>query len=352
MRSILLPFILAVYTVGVADDGWWCSAGGIECYGKSHPTIRMVSEDLKIHLLEDQSADVDVTFVFHNEGKATQVTMAFPETYEMKVGASVGNFRTWVDGKRVAVKRKEISRGDPKAAEPMDETGKAVWLKKVSFAANQTLNVRVAYNGGMSGTTSGDRTFTYELTTGATWKGPIGLCKIAVTWPKQIIEHLPANTELCAPYLELAPARWQYLPGRCAVAILENWKPKDDLAIEMRTGFGNFWINGKHISAKESMSWYFTTIVGSPNDPMIRCATVDNFFGASAAKLDDFGPNGIIKLSSGKKVKLPRGSKVVRTHDDNEDPADNEFVYLKDLVEALGGRFHYNATYDRVEISL
>ena len=354
VRSFLLLLLCAATSVAFSDDGWWSTAGGIGAYGKGHPTIRMVSEDLKIQIVDDQTAKVNVLFSFRNEGKATQVTMAFPESYEMREGKSLDKFRTWVDGKLVSARRVILSKGDLTDEDVGDRIGKAVWLKKVIFAANQTLSVRVAYEGHLSGNTSGDRTFSYTLTTGATWKGPIGSCKITVTWPKK--------SDLCTPCLSLLPAKWQYLNGQTAVATLLNWRPKDDLTMEMVPGFGNFWINGKHLSGTNCKSYFKTTILGSAGDPIFRSASANYFFG----EVDPIGlspkpkrwfsepfeiSKDIVTLHSGKKVKLPRGYKVFHMKDENFEQRDDEYVYLKDLVEALGGKYRYDPVMNWIQIT-
>lgn len=351
-----LALVLGFIAYAQADDGWWSEAGGIGCFGKGHPSIRMVSEDLKLKVLDDGFVSVDVLFTFHNDGLLANVTMAFPESYEMRTGGSLKDFRTWVDGNRVSVKRRVITEGDPKAADPQDEMGKAVWLKKVRFAANQTHAVRVTYLGLISGDTSGNRTFTYTLTSGASWKGTIETCKIAVTWPPELSLTSPIETNLSAPILGLRPAKWQYIPGRTAVATLTRWKPKDDLTLSMYPGFGNFWINGKQIDPAElrkDFEFYSPPTIGTTRDPMIRVSMIDGFLGQMALNhsvksgLASYS-HGAVTLAGGKRVKLARPSKTKSLNDSDQE----EFVFVKDLVEAAGGKFHYNVDFSRVELTL
>jgi hypothetical protein len=354
IRLFLSIFIVCFAGFAVADDGWWSESGGIGFYGKSHPNIRMVSEDLRIRIVDDQVADVNVLFTFRNEGKATGVTMAFPENYELRVGNSLEDFRTWVDGKRVSVHRKVVSMGDPTNEDKMDRIGKAVWLKQVKFASNQTRHVRVSYEGNMSGNTSGDLSFSYTLTTGATWKGPIGVCNITVNWPK--------FKKQSAPYLHLAPANWHYLPGRKATAKLVNWKPKEDLWMEMLSGFGNFWINGQPLSGQENKD-ALKVIAGDERDPLIQCKSLEGFFAGDGGKHGDWGAKprrwfgggitvskGVLTLASGAQVKLRRGYKFIGSRPGGADQDYDEFVYLSDLVMALGGKFKFNTPLDRVEL--
>lgn len=349
MRRAATFLLASVAVLGWADDGWWSGAGGAGSYGKSHPTIRMVSEDLKIRLQKDESGLVDVTFRFRNEGKATDVTMAFPEEYEQRVGSSLDHFRSWVNGRPVAVRRKvfPLSKDvDPKEG---DTEYKAVRLKTVHFAANQTLTVRVAYRGYFSGNTSGDRSFTYILTTGASWKGPIGTCRMTVSWPDW--------KGLSMPYPNL-PARWRMTSAHSMTGTMTNWEPEDDLYVAMLPRFGNFWINGQPWLGHDN----FYPLLGDPKDPMISISEIEHFFGNSEKDIT-WGPqavrwfggpfkvaNSVVTLHSGKQRRLRRTQRMVKAKDTG-DPDANRYVFIKDLVEALGGRYRYNAALQRTEIA-
>lgn len=319
-------------------------AGGLGSFGKSHPTIRMVSEDLRINVTDQDSANVDVLFTFRNEGKATDVTMAFPEEYQMREGRSLDNFRSWVNGKPSRLRRKVLSVGDPQAEDKGDEIGKAVWLKNVHFSAGEVLKIRVSYEGFLSGNTSDDRSFTYTLVTGGTWKGPIGKCKITVTWPRM--------KELSAPFLNLPPAKWTYLPGRKAVTTLTNWEPKHNLQFEMFPGFGNYWIDGKRVSHQDAHEEYHVITLGALGDPMIRSVILNSFLPADLCGGAFSVSKGVLQFASGHTFKLPRGYKVIKTKNSNDDRRDNEFVYLKDVVEAFGGTLQYDPILERTNITL
>lgn len=351
VRALAVLLLTALTSLVHADDGWWSTAGGMASFGKSHPTIRMVSEDLNIQLREGRNARVDVLFTFRNEGRATQVTMAFPETYEMRTMGSLDGFKTWVDGKRVSVQRKITKKGDPN--EP-DSEGSAVWLKTVPFRADQTRKVRVTYNAWYSGNTSGDLSLSYVFTTGASWKGPIGTCKITVDYSRV--------KSLCAPYLDLTPAHWRTLRRHVQSTTLFNWEPKDDLWMQMSPGFWNFSING-HALNPEARSYNGKPYVsGSPSDPLLPADMFDRFFGSFVKSGDDlewtdwknpvvakFGKFEIkgdrMTLASGKVVRIPRGYKSIKKGNGSE-----AYVYLRDVVKALGGKFSYSAREERVEI--
>lgn len=357
MKSYQLWFAflcLVVSSCSYADDGWWSAAGGIESFGKSHPTIRMASEDLRITLHDGEAADVDVSFVFVNDGPATSVTMGFPEDYEMRTEGSLDHFRTWVDGHRVAARRKVLVKGDKS---DLDNTGKAVWLKQVRFGAHQRRVVRVTYHGWYAGNTAGDLALQYTLKSGASWKGPIGECKITVD-----STHL---RKLSAPYLELSGADWRLARRRVTTATLKNWEPDDDLLVRMIPGFWNFTVNGEPIEPEDGRGYYGKPyVVGSKRDPLLRAEAFDRFFGGWVTKGDDedwtdwknpvcqkFGAFNISKgkltLFTGKVKSLRRGYKMVRNPSGDHSA---EFVYLKDVVEALGGRFRYVEGQDLVDL--
>jgi|GEM_PF-5183357 len=360
-RFVVPLLLLGSASVAPADDGWWSTAGGIGCYGKSHPSIRMVSEDLKIRIRSRDTARVDVLFTFRNEGEATSVTMAFPENYEIRVGRSLRHFRTWVDGEHVHAWRQVVMAGDPHSPAGGDELCEAVWLKRVHFKANQTHLVRVSYIGLTSGGTDGNRSFSYTLTTGATWKGPIGKCKITVSWPSELTSLSPARTNLSAPELNLPPAKWRLLPGRRAVTTLTNWKPKDDLDMDMHPGFGNLWINGKRVTSKgmaeESIYPLKPLTIGRTSNPLIRTDLIRNLLKKNAPKdsitsrMSSYS-EGTISLDSGERRRLRHKPKAVRFEAPYANPEEGKYVYLRDLVEASGGKFRYDASYGRVELTL
>jgi hypothetical protein len=356
LQPLLLLCCLSIVALSVADDGWWSAAGGIGSFGKSHPTIRMVSEDLKITLHNELDAKVVVTFVFRNEGPATKVTMAFPENYETRTGASLSHFRTWVDGERVKVVRKVTKRSDP---HDFDSNGSAAWLKDVRFSANQTRTVKVTYNGWYFGNTSGGRGIEYVLTSGASWKGPIGTCKISVDYSRL--------TQVSVLYPNLKGVRWHVAKGSILTTTLVNYEPKNELLIQMVPGFWNFTLNGAMIDPDLAERGHYDRYTsGLPSDPLFRTDSFDTVFGAPArdekgeAFWDSWkspvcakfgGPfevkGNTIKLGNGKTIKLRRGVRKVPIGPDQKMA---EFVYLKDVVQALGGKLSYSARDNRVDL--
>ncbi len=343
-----------------ADDGWWSTTGSIGAFGKSHPTISMVSEDLRITLRDGTSARVAVDFVFKNSGRATQVTMAFPERYELRQGASMEHFRSFLDGNPVRTRRKIIERGEPR--NEGDTQDSAVWLKRVSFATGQTRHVRVLYDGWYSGNTSGDVELEYVLTTGSTWKGPIGSCRITVDFT--------GLRKLSAPYPDLPGANWSYPRRGIMTTVLANWKPSSDLSLRMIPGYWNMLLNGSPVNCQEARRKSFPPFtVGKRSDPMVSADCFSFLFGAKEHDKDSFTEwkewknpisakfggeftidHNRLTLASGRVVGLPRKSKTIRQAL-NGDPRDyHEYVYLKDVVRALGGEFDYVESLDQIRL--
>src|ERR1044072_1280107 len=351
LRAVLAALIAFVTGLCFADDGWWSATGGIEAFGKSHPNIRMVSEDLHIHLNDSRPAEVDVTFVFRNEGPATTVTMAFPEEYQSRMGASLDRFRTWVDGVRTTASRKITKKTDN---EDFDSEGRAVWLKRVTFRRGQQRRVRVAYDGSYYGNTSGDLGLQYILKSGASWKGSIGECKITVDYTKL--------RKMSHPFFELTAAKWTTLRRGVSSATLINYEPREDLYVDLIPGYWNFAINGIALNPRKARGFSGTPYTaGKPSDPRIRTDSVDQFFGgwvkdhnADLVWRDWKNPvcwrfggpftvtgNQILK-ANGQKVRLKRPPVSVLNQ-----PRDRHstMVYLTDLVAALGGK----ATFEPID---
>ena len=153
-----------------------------------HRSIRMVREKIRIDLYENLNSandypdtyyDTAVDFVFKNDGEATTVEMAFPESAE---GADAGYpkessfrfFRTSVNGKGVKVSRVIASRKLSSGV-----SSEALWIKKVSFAKGETKAVRVVYRSPW-GNYAGGGWFTAYNFTGGNWKGEVDESELTV----------------------------------------------------------------------------------------------------------------------------------------------------------------------------
>jgi len=173
---LLLALLVACASAAVlADDGAIEGVGGAIELLDEHPSVVMQKMDVTIDLYDSRGL-VDCIFVFHNTGEAADVRMGFPESgggvdVDPRNPHGFTHFATWVDGKQVATK-----------IEGMDAGGHTSWrrwrTKTVHFDADQTRTVRVKYQPGIGAVSTGERSFQYEVHTGASWKGPIGLASV------------------------------------------------------------------------------------------------------------------------------------------------------------------------------
>jgi len=175
LRLLLALLVACASAAVLADDGAIEGVGGAIELLDEHPSVVMQKMDVAIDLYEARGL-VDCIFVFHNTGEAADVRMGFPES-----GGGVDvdphnphgftHFATWVDGKQV-----------PTKIEGMETGVHTFWrrwrTKTVHFDAGQTRTVRVKYQPGIGAVSTGERYLTYEVHTGASWKGPIGLARV------------------------------------------------------------------------------------------------------------------------------------------------------------------------------
>jgi hypothetical protein len=340
MKSILFGLSFVATAIAGANDGWWASTGAMGGFGK-HENIQMVEEDISIKLLPE-FAEVEVDFLFKNHGPATTVTMGFPEEHAVLGDSGMRKFRSWVDGREVKTRR-QMTLVDKEF-----DHWKSVWLKEVEFDEGQTKRVRVTYEGRYGGNTGGQLGLSYVMRTGSTWKSPIERCRISVDW---------SSWDLGPPIIEFVSERLREgingtKPSRHSFeAELHDFTPDFDLHISFATAFWNFEIDRKRVST----DGYFRQPVDR-RDPIVYSETVGIFFGAEGEEdweswmhpsVQKFGGpfeilGSLIRFESGKTKRLSRGPVI---HEDRE------YVYLSDLVQALGGTYEYDEQGDIGRIS-
>lgn len=175
MKTIAFLFALLLGTLpALANDMSIIGVGGtLRPLRGQHPQVRMVRENIDIEVGQN-NYHVRVNFVFRNQGKATNVTMGFPESggggdvpaRSEKEKSTFLTFSSNVDGEKVAVKRVLLNRGD--------EDFDAVWIKTVKFAAGQMRQVDVDYTapiGGAAGIGL-EQLVGYDFT-GGNWAGDV-----------------------------------------------------------------------------------------------------------------------------------------------------------------------------------
>lgn len=164
-----------------ADDSALRVLGGAVAPMDAHPAVSMDRCIVNADVYADES-HVRCEFVFTNHGPAQTVTMGFPAQGGFGDSGGPGysprpqGLRTWVDGARVATSLRtgvQTGRHDP---------GMSWYVKRVRFGAGQTRVVRVEYTQPNGEDSMGGRWFPYAVSTGASWRGPIGELQVTVTW--------------------------------------------------------------------------------------------------------------------------------------------------------------------------
>lgn len=181
-KLLLITLLVTFYpiTTAFSDDAIF-TGNGYSVIPIKSDDVQMVSEEINI----SGGYFVDVTMVFKNFGPEQTLQLGFPYSYwalydpfldQPKKGKILKEpgFRTWVDGKEVAVTRKvgvknkllhELSNG-------------VVYTSNVHFKKNQQRIVRHTYHVGGRSNSDGTHEFIYILKTGALWKGVIEKIKI------------------------------------------------------------------------------------------------------------------------------------------------------------------------------
>lgn len=175
--------------------------------------IAMVEEQLAI-TMDVRSAAVRAEITLENRGPASALEVGFPCALGDDAGAidvpCATALTITVDGKRVAAKKRKQS---PKLAN-------WVWPMKLGDKARAKLVVSYRAplrNDRYSVPAAGLGAFTYRLTTGARWAGPIG--KLVIT-----VDHLHEGL------LFVAPAGYQRSPGRLTWAFTD-YEPTEEVIL-------------------------------------------------------------------------------------------------------------------------
>lgn len=232
----MLCLVLAIPLPVHADDGAMFGVGGSLALMKGHPSIRMVSEEVRIAL---PSTEVEAKFILRNEGPATWVTIGFPESgggtdYTPDGSSHLQDFHSTVDGERVRVSR--ISGGK-------EESGYSYWwVKRVHFSKGQTRTIVNRYTGGEGYDSTGSHHFSYVLKTGASWRGPIGHARI--------ICDISGLKDL--HFTSASPDGYRR-SGDQLIWDLRNFEPEEDVSVSWFPGYLRVRVNGTSV-LKEGQS--------------------------------------------------------------------------------------------------
>ena len=343
--------MLGLLALTLANDGWMHSSGSEEPFAKEHGSIQMVREHLHIDVRE-VDAKVRVEFTFKNHGEATTVEMGFPE--QSYKGGDLDDLTSTVDGKPVTVKRRLVSKDED------EYEYNYIWVKSVRFAKGQTRTIVNTYTQGLGGNTSGARTFGYTFETGASWFKEIEEMRVTYTFdPKSGLSY-PFATRWSGSKGEPVPTS---VIGEFARKIVwRNVEPDFSLNLEMTSGFWKVEVNGLLLPPYA----LFVMPQGDRKDLMVLYDDLPGVFGLPTKGFTRFGDlwtrdgsrirwkeREITATASavtigGRRVPFKRGPQPDPRFE-NEPPT---YVYLRDVVEALGGSYRYDPDYDKVYITV
>ena len=324
---------LAMLSVlGWCDDTAVVGISGTIRPMKSHSSIVLRSQVVKVKLTPEY-ADVDCTFVLHNTGKATSVLIGFPEEgYGTDVDATSGGFaffRSFVDGKPVKVRVYGQKGGDREYSR--------WYVKRVYFRAGQTRVIRNIYRTSPGGDSIGNGFFIYTLSTGASWKGPIGRADIIV--------ELKGIGQLQEE--ELAPKGYQRV-GNKIIWRFRNIEPIEDIHIPFFP-FYRLFINGDYKETVYEMDNHEGTLLMSAywlRAHLDAQVTWDN--STKSATIIRGNRQIVLRVGSreaianGQRIQLPAAPRMHR---------DRLLVPVRAVITALGGAVHHETGALKVTIA-
>jgi len=225
MRTrLLLAFLLVTLVAPVlANDTAIQGVGGAAGAMKEHPSVVMEKMDVTINLYPTR-AKVECRYVFHNTGPTVSVRMGFPEggneAGRGKHPRGFFTFCTTVDGRPV----RTITEGFA----VNDSTGQwQRWrVKTVRFSPGQTRRVTVSYTAPLGEWSSGEsRFFAYKVSTGDSWKGPIGSAHMLIRG-----HYDPDRSWLSAPayFRRTGPTTFEWTA--------RDFRPKEDVNLHYSPG--------------------------------------------------------------------------------------------------------------------
>ena len=243
--------------VACANDGWFKNSGSPYDFKNPHSSIQLVKEHAHFDI-GDLNTIVTVDFWFKNHGRATEVTMAFPEQADKKWVPNITEFKSTVDGRLVPSRRQILTESED------DYEFKAGWLKDVSFEKGQTRHIRVTYDQAKGGDVFGRNDFFYTFKTGLTWKGTIEELRITYDWSRIKNSSRPC-VELGSfnDNGKMKPAHAPTVTGRhSGKFVLKDINPYFNFTATSLTGFWNVELNGVWISPEK----LHNRTKGHPND--------------------------------------------------------------------------------------
>ncbi|MEX2244263.1 MAG: hypothetical protein WD716_10510 [Fimbriimonadaceae bacterium] len=358
MVTLLLAFV-------AANDANWVSFGGAGAF-VPHKTIHMLGEDINITVFDDK-VHVRVYFSFENKGPATTVKMGFPFDTVGWNEDLVRSFSSKVDGQAVAVEKLKNVPLKPGHEEGLEKgwARNEIYVKEVAFEQGQRRTVLVDYTTGRSYAGDGSLNDTYILMTGATWAGTIGTISVSVDWSNTKRTSRPDCLFRYADY-KVKPVAWEQVGRTRLTTTLSHVEPDFNLDLSSVGGFFEVWMDGERLdSSYGAVGTYGHVLTGKREDPLVliygigelmrklaereRVQKKDGWMYPDIIERTD-APKTIV-LWDGRKMTVRRGF-VDADFAPVAEPEEYDYVYLKDLMAAIGGTFKWNAAMERIEITL
>jgi hypothetical protein len=358
LKQLHITALFLSFSLCCANDGHTVETGSAINFSKSR-YVQMVSEDIRIWL-DDEKSRVQVDFVFKNHGPRHTVTMGFPDQGDNVDLPTMENVRSTVDGVRATLTFRDRTKRTED--DPNPDVVEGVWTKRVPFAKGESKRVRFSYTVKHGGNTSNETYAHYILKTGATWRGKIVMSRITVDWSQVRKRRPPIIREDSEEAFELVGDNWTYGNNR-AVGVYRNFIPDFDLKFDMLPSFGHIVLNGElreHIYPPLLM-------VGHPADLRLPISALPKFFEGSGPNGENmywgnpctaaFGgsisfPDSKTMLLGGRRRVTLKRPVVVKQGKLYGSMKGVQFVYLKDVVEGVGGSYLYDPKSTRLNINI
>jgi len=327
MKRIILLLIGTLFifcTLAAGDDTAVVGVGGAIQAMKSHPSIRMVSEDVSIRLYPERYT-VRCQFEFKNEGEDTVAYMGFPENavgdVPQQKTSQFEYFRTAVDGVPV----KSTFQPSP----PSEENEYTGWhIKNVQFKRGQTRIITVDYASPVGETSDGSRFCSYIMHTGSSWKGKIGRAVIHVDIGA-ITKHYTVTS--------ISPKQAK-IQGNTIIWRFSNLEPTADDDISVRFEIKRPVINGKRVNEWDLRCSIIKDTVFMPVRVLENKGIAKILQGASKGEciIDYSGRQ--MKIKVGSQTAVIDGTRSVKLTHAPVMRNDRIEVPIASVVKALGGK--------------
>jgi hypothetical protein len=188
MKMLALT-ILLMATFSKSDD---CSLGtdGGNAFVEYDKDIEMSKEDIVLNMSQD-SAIVKCKFWFYNGSEEKVRTVGFPNWWSSPPSASeeIHNFKTWISGKEVKVHSKFQSIVEVEGKDTLPDEDKEWFVWETKFVKKDTTIIENQYTAKYRGCNcTREKSLTYVLGTGRSWKNSIGNGKIVFNFENSLSE--------------------------------------------------------------------------------------------------------------------------------------------------------------------